>query len=165
MVCYGCGIDLHGYQAYRSLYCSQCLNRRAVEEQTHTQARIAERQLELQREQLEQFEEQRELAESRQYTHAPVAQSRKICRPYSVIRKQIDEGQGLPDPDELSAAYDTLYNNAVQLVVEKQNAGIGMLQRNLGITFTIAAELVTEMEEKGVITPVDENLNRRILVS
>ena len=165
MVCYGCGIDLHGYQAYRSLFCSQCLNRRAVEEQTRTQARIAERQLELQREQLEQFEEQRELTESRQYTHAPVARPRKICRPYSVIRKQIDEGGGLPDPDELSTAYRTLYNNAVQLVVEKQNAGIGMLQRNLGITFTIASELVTEMEDQGVITPVDENLNRRILVS
>ena len=168
MVCYGCGIDLHGFQAYQSLYCSQCLNRRALEKQTLLQASIAERQLELQREQLDQFQEQRELTESRQYISAPVAKPKprkKFCRPYTVIRKEMDDGGGLPDPDELHEAYCALYDNAVQLVVEKQRAGIGMLQRNLGLSYTIAAELVTDMEERGVISPVDENLNRRILIS
>ena len=123
MVCYGCGIDLHGYQAYRSLYCSQCLNRRAVEEQTRTQARIAERQLELQREQLEQFEEQREEQE-RRLAEASYVRTTKVrereeplpdpdlifpptkTRPLSVIQEEMNRTGNLPNPNEYSRAID-----------------------------------------------------------
>ena len=67
MVCYGCGVELFGYQSYKSMYCSQCLNRRAIEKQTQVQAEMAERQLELQHEQMKQMARERDRMNEQQY--------------------------------------------------------------------------------------------------
>jgi DNA segregation ATPase FtsK/SpoIIIE-like protein len=170
MVCYGCGIDLHGYQAYRSLFCSQCLNRRAVEEQTRVQAQIAERQLELQQEQMREMEEQRELMEQRQYIQ-PVRNTKsavrkpKAVRPYMVIKEEMENGGLLPDPYELGEACEILYKQAVQVVVETQQPLITVLKRHLGVDLNTAVELFEKMEKRGVLSAYDEQAGqRRVLV-
>jgi DNA segregation ATPase FtsK/SpoIIIE-like protein len=170
MYCYGCKVELFGFQAYQSLYCSQCLNRRAIEKQTLLQAKIAERQLEIQREQMEELEEQRQLMEQRQYIQ-PVRNTKsavrkpKTVRPYMVIKEEMENGGGLPDPYELGEAYEILYKQAVQVVVETQQPLITVLKRHLGVDFNTAAELFEKMQERGVISEYDEQAGQcRVLV-
>jgi DNA segregation ATPase FtsK/SpoIIIE-like protein len=149
------------------MYCSQCLNRRAVEEQTRIQAQIAERQLEMQQEQLRDMEEQRELMEQRQYQQQPVYRQPKAkkVRPYSVILEDIRAGGGLPDPDEISAAYDIMYENAVSAAVERGTVSIGFLCKTTGLGYGKVISLIEEMERNGVVGPMNESGVRQVLVS
>ena len=109
MYCYGCKVELFGFQAYQSMYCSQCLNRRAVEKQTLLQAQIAERQYEMQQEQLRDMEEQRELMESRnnqpyRSTIKPAYYyGNKILSQMSAeeIMEEYKRSGHLPDPNEM----------------------------------------------------------------
>jgi DNA segregation ATPase FtsK/SpoIIIE-like protein len=168
MVCYGCKVELFGYQAYQSMYCSQCLNRRAIEKQTMIQAQIAERQYEMQQEQLRDMQEQRELMESRQRQfQQPVYRQPKpkTVRPYSVILEDIRTGGGLPDPDEIDAAYDIMYENAVSAAVERGTVSIGFLCKTTGLGYGKVVPLIEEMERNGVVGPMNESGVRQVLVS
>jgi hypothetical protein len=75
------------------------------------QAHIAERQLEMQREQMRGLEEQRDLMESRQRQSQPQESfpskpKVKTIRSLSVIEEEMTRDGGLPDPDEWLAALE-----------------------------------------------------------
>lgn len=59
---------------------------------------------------------------------------------------------------------DDLFDRAVQLVVESQQASISMLQRRLRIGYNRAARLIDEMEAKGVIGPHEGSRPRQVLL-
>jgi S-DNA-T family DNA segregation ATPase FtsK/SpoIIIE len=60
-------------------------------------------------------------------------------------------------------AFDDLYDEAEQVVVENGKASLSFLQRRLGIGYSRASNLIDALEEGGVIGPNREATPREIL--
>lgn len=85
------------------------------------------------------------------------------------------KGQGAPavaDDAELqqvvaedSDADDTLYEEAMRLVVLHQQASTSMLQRRLKVGYSRAARLLDLLEERGVVGPSEGAKGREVLIS
>jgi len=58
---------------------------------------------------------------------------------------------------------DELFDQAVQVVVEHKQASASMLQRRLKIGYNRAANLIEEMEEKGIVGATEGSKPRRVL--
>jgi S-DNA-T family DNA segregation ATPase FtsK/SpoIIIE len=58
---------------------------------------------------------------------------------------------------------DPLYDEAVKLVTESRNASISSVQRRLRIGYNRAARIVEQMEEVGLVGPLESNGKREIL--
>lgn len=59
---------------------------------------------------------------------------------------------------------DELYNDAVQLITERQTASVSMLQRRFRIGYTRAARLIDAMEDRGIVGPYEGSKPRTVLV-
>ncbi|MDI9475916.1 MAG: DNA translocase FtsK [Natronincolaceae bacterium] len=59
---------------------------------------------------------------------------------------------------------DELFEDALKLVVEAQQASISMLQRRLRIGYSRAARLVDDMESKGFVGPHEGSKPRQVLI-
>jgi S-DNA-T family DNA segregation ATPase FtsK/SpoIIIE len=51
--------------------------------------------------------------------------------------------------------YDEMYDQAVAIVTETQQASISMIQRRLRVGYNRAARMVEQMERDGVVGPAD----------
>ncbi len=69
-------------------------------------------------------------------------------------------GEGLEDESEK----DLLYDQAVQLVIDTRRASISSIQRRFKIGYNRAARLVEDMERAGIVTPMESNGSREVLV-
>ncbi|SUZ59112.1 uncharacterized protein METZ01_LOCUS11966 [marine metagenome] len=58
---------------------------------------------------------------------------------------------------------DPLYDEAVKLVTESRNASISSVQRRLRIGYNRAARLVEQMEDVGIVGPLESNGRREVL--
>lgn len=77
---------------------------------------------------------------------------------------------GLLPPEPEAAAEegeenDALYRQAVELVVQTQQASISMIQRRLRVGFNRAARMIERMEREGIVSPMDGTRPREVLVS
>jgi S-DNA-T family DNA segregation ATPase FtsK/SpoIIIE len=68
----------------------------------------------------------------------------------------------VPDAD---ASDDSLYNDAIKVVIEAKKASASMLQRRLRVGYGRAARMIETMEEQGIIGPADGSRPREVLVS
>jgi S-DNA-T family DNA segregation ATPase FtsK/SpoIIIE len=59
---------------------------------------------------------------------------------------------------------DPLYDQAVQIVIESRKASISYIQRRLKIGYNRAARMVEDMEAAGLVSPLQSNGNREVLV-
>ncbi|MES2127299.1 MAG: DNA translocase FtsK, partial [Pseudomonadota bacterium] len=59
---------------------------------------------------------------------------------------------------------DPMYDQAVQVVLKNRRASISLVQRHLRIGYNRAARLLEQMETSGVVSPMQSNGNRDILV-
>jgi S-DNA-T family DNA segregation ATPase FtsK/SpoIIIE len=59
---------------------------------------------------------------------------------------------------------DELFWDAVQVFVDAEKASVSMLQRKLRIGYSRAARLVDMMEERGIVSELDNNKKREILI-
>ena len=82
----------------------------------------------------------------------------------------LDEIVNHGDP-ELSASEaanvedtDPLYDQAVEFVLETRRASISGVQRKLKIGYNRAARMIEQMEQAGIVSPMENNGNREILV-
>jgi DNA segregation ATPase FtsK/SpoIIIE, S-DNA-T family len=72
-------------------------------------------------------------------------------------------GAGLEGYEE-DGEQDALYDQAVQIVTESRKTSISNLQRRLKIGYNRAARLIETMEMAGIVSPMQSNGNREILV-
>ncbi len=59
---------------------------------------------------------------------------------------------------------DELYDSAVAVVLKNRRASISLVQRNLRIGYNRAARLLEQMEQSGIVSSMQSNGNREILV-
>jgi len=59
---------------------------------------------------------------------------------------------------------DELYDSAVAIVLKNRRASISLVQRNLRIGYNRAARLLEQMEQSGIVSAMQSNGNREILV-
>jgi S-DNA-T family DNA segregation ATPase FtsK/SpoIIIE len=64
---------------------------------------------------------------------------------------------------EAGGEADPMYDQAVQVVLKNRRASISLVQRHLRIGYNRAARLLEQMENSGVVSPMQSNGNREIL--
>ncbi len=65
---------------------------------------------------------------------------------------------------ELAGEKDALYDQAVEIVVRTRRPSISLVQRHLRIGYNRAARLIEDMERAGLVSPMQSNGNREVLV-
>lgn len=63
-----------------------------------------------------------------------------------------------------SLSSDELFEEALNIIIDNQQASISMLQRKLKIGYNRAARLIDEMEAKGIVGPHEGSKPRQVLV-
>ena len=100
--------------------------------------------------------------------HKVVAYLKNLAEPQYV--ESVLEG---PDPDAggegafeggLDAESDPLYDQAVAIVLKTRRASISLVQRHLRIGYNRAARLIEQMERAGMVSAMQSNGNRDVLV-
>lgn len=71
-----------------------------------------------------------------------------------------NSGQGR----QANSETDPLYDEAVAIVMKSRRASISLVQRNLRIGYNRAARLIEEMERAGLVSTMQSNGNREVLV-
>ncbi|WP_375591540.1 DNA translocase FtsK [Chitiniphilus eburneus] len=71
---------------------------------------------------------------------------------------------GLAGGSEQDAEADPLYDEAVAFVIKSRRASISSVQRQLRIGYNRAARLIEQMETAGLVSPMETNGNRTVLV-
>ncbi len=71
----------------------------------------------------------------------------------------VPTGTGRESPIEET---DSLFHDAVQIVVESRQASTSMLQRRMRVGYTRAARLIDSMEERGFIGPQEGSKSREV---
>jgi S-DNA-T family DNA segregation ATPase FtsK/SpoIIIE len=74
-----------------------------------------------------------------------------------------DEGEGLLDTEGAGES-DPLYDQAVAIVLKTRRASISLVQRHLRIGYNRAARLIEQMERAGMVSAMQTNGNREVLV-
>ena len=59
---------------------------------------------------------------------------------------------------------DPLYDQAVEVVLRTRRPSISLVQRHLRIGYNRAARLIEQMEQSGLVSPMQSNGNREVLV-
>lgn len=73
----------------------------------------------------------------------------------------IDSVNSLDDGD---AEQDPIYDQAAQFVIETQRVSVSSIQRRFKIGYNRAARIVEAMEAAGLVSPMESNGNRQVLV-
>jgi S-DNA-T family DNA segregation ATPase FtsK/SpoIIIE len=66
--------------------------------------------------------------------------------------------------EEPAGEKDPLYDQAVEIVVRTRRPSISLVQRHLRIGYNRAARLIEDMERAGLVSPMQSNGNREVLV-
>jgi S-DNA-T family DNA segregation ATPase FtsK/SpoIIIE len=98
--------------------------------------------------------------------HRVVDHLKKLAQPQYV--ESVLEG---PDPEaaengmeDMDAESDPLYDQAVAIVLKTRRASISLVQRHLRIGYNRAARLIEQMERAGMVSAMQSNGNRDVLV-
>jgi DNA segregation ATPase FtsK/SpoIIIE, S-DNA-T family len=75
-----------------------------------------------------------------------------------------DELAGGGANGEAAGEKDPLYDQAVEIVLRTRRPSISLVQRHLRIGYNRAARLIEDMERAGLVSPMQSNGNREVLV-
>jgi len=82
-----------------------------------------------------------------------------------VLEPAAGEEGGAPGEDGAPAGEkDPLYDQAVEIVLRTRRPSISLVQRHLRIGYNRAARLIEDMERAGMVSPMQSNGNREVLV-
>jgi S-DNA-T family DNA segregation ATPase FtsK/SpoIIIE len=79
-----------------------------------------------------------------------------------VLEPEADLASG--EPGERSGEQDPLYDQAVEIVMRTRRPSISLVQRHLRIGYNRAARLIEDMERAGLVSAMQSNGNRDVLV-
>ncbi|HSO06007.1 MAG TPA: DNA translocase FtsK, partial [Pelomicrobium sp.] len=82
----------------------------------------------------------------------------------AVLEEPIEAGAGGGGEGGGDAEADPLYDEAVQIVLRTRRASISLVQRHLRIGYNRAARLIEQMERAGLVSSMQSNGNREVLV-
>jgi S-DNA-T family DNA segregation ATPase FtsK/SpoIIIE len=113
-----------------------------------------------------------------QRVHGAFVSDHEVHKVVDYLKQQgrPDYVEGLLDADEGAAAggepgagegggeSDPLYDQAVQVVLQTRRPSISLVQRHLRIGYNRAARLIEQMEHAGLVSPMQPNGNREVLV-
>lgn len=71
----------------------------------------------------------------------------------------------ISDSGENDNGRDSYFNEAAKIIVDKDKASIGMLQRYLKIGFNRAARIMDQLEEAGIVGPEEGTKPRKVLMT
>ncbi len=71
----------------------------------------------------------------------------------------------ITDSDMESDGRDSYFMEAAKIIVDKEKASIGMLQRYLKVGFNRAARIMDQLEEAGIVGPEEGTKPRKVLIS
>jgi DNA segregation ATPase FtsK/SpoIIIE, S-DNA-T family len=99
--------------------------------------------------------------------HRVVEHLKRLATP-----EYVSEVLEAPAPEEAAAGgngepsgeKDPLYDQAVDIVVRTRRPSISLVQRHLRIGYNRAARLIEDMERSGLVSPMQANGNREVLV-
>ena len=110
--------------------------------------------------------------------HAPFASEKEIETVVNFLKEQQDvvyderflkedgansNSSGLGEGDIMAGELDELYEEAKEIVLSEQKTSISYLQRRLKIGYNRAATIIEQMEQMGVLSPVNAKGQREIL--
>jgi S-DNA-T family DNA segregation ATPase FtsK/SpoIIIE len=101
-----------------------------------------------------------------QEVHKVVEHLKTLARPeylHDVLEPAAVEAGAGPD-GEPSGEKDPLYDQAVEIVVRTRRPSISLVQRHLRIGYNRAARLIEDMERAGLVSSMQSNGNREVLV-
>jgi S-DNA-T family DNA segregation ATPase FtsK/SpoIIIE len=75
-----------------------------------------------------------------------------------------EEGSGAGINGEATGEKDPLYDQAVEIVLRTRRPSISLVQRHLRIGYNRAARLIEDMERAGLVSAMQSNGNREVLV-
>jgi S-DNA-T family DNA segregation ATPase FtsK/SpoIIIE len=81
-----------------------------------------------------------------------------------VLESPEEAGEGGGEFGEAGAEADPLYDQAVAYVLKSRRASISSVQRQLRIGYNRAARMIEDMERAGLVSPMQSNGNRDVLV-
>jgi S-DNA-T family DNA segregation ATPase FtsK/SpoIIIE len=81
------------------------------------------------------------------------------------ILEGADEEAEADAPEESDAEADPLYDQAVEIVLKTRRPSISLVQRHLRIGYNRAARLIEAMERAGLVSSMQTNGNREVLVA
>ena len=81
------------------------------------------------------------------------------------IRETSEDGEGSSDGSGDGNSEDPLYNEAVEVVLKTQKASISAVQRKLKVGYNRSARLMEEMEENGIVSEMNQNGMRDVLIT
>jgi DNA segregation ATPase FtsK/SpoIIIE, S-DNA-T family len=102
-----------------------------------------------------------------QEVHKVVAYLKALGRPeYVDGLLDAEEGEGGAELGlgEQGGEADPLYDQAVEIVLRTRRASISLVQRHLRIGYNRAARLIEQMEQVGMVSAMQSNGNREVLV-
>ena len=82
-----------------------------------------------------------------------------------VLEPEPEDGAGAAGEDGMPAGEkDPLYDQAVEIVLRTRRPSISLVQRHLRIGYNRAARLIEDMERAGMVSAMQSNGNREVLV-
>ena len=110
-----------------------------------------------------------------QRVHGAYVADNEVHKVVESLKKQgeADYMDGILDEPDLADAgggegptgeADPLYDQAVQIVLQNKRASISLVQRHLRIGYNRAARLIEDMERAGLVSAMQTNGNREVLV-
>ena len=102
-----------------------------------------------------------------QEVHKVVEHLKALAKPEYIedVLEPAAGAEGGAGPDgEPTGEKDPLYDQAVEVVVRTRRPSISLVQRHLRIGYNRAARLIEDMERSGLVSPMQANGNREVLV-
>jgi S-DNA-T family DNA segregation ATPase FtsK/SpoIIIE len=99
--------------------------------------------------------------------HAVAAHLKGLAKPEyleEVLEPEPTEDAVGGEGGEPSGEKDPLYDQAVEIVLRTRRPSISLVQRHLRIGYNRAARLIEDMERAGMVSPMQSNGNREVLV-
>jgi S-DNA-T family DNA segregation ATPase FtsK/SpoIIIE len=99
--------------------------------------------------------------------HKVVEHLRSLAKPeylQEVLEPASPEESAGNSSGEPTGEKDPLYDQAVEIVVRTRRPSISLVQRHLRIGYNRAARLIEDMERAGMVSAMQSNGNREVLV-